>query len=83
MRILWLAALPLIVAGCGQTVPTFTKLDGRALNPEQLATDKVICQGELSKAWMSSTVEGLGRHYAALDVYDACMAQRGYRVTRT
>ena len=82
MRFLLIVFVSLMVAGCGPTKPAFTRLDGRAISQPQIEADKVICQGELSKAWLSANNAGFYRNEAAIEVFDGCMTQRGYRVER-
>jgi hypothetical protein len=88
---LWLAALPLIVAGCGPTGSTAYRLDGRRISTDpkldqQWLTDKTICVGEEQKANMSAgfgdsgLAGALARAQAQRDVFSGCMAQRGYRI---
>ena len=91
MRILWLAALPLIVAGCASNSSTAIRLDGKEIRSDpkliaQWQTDKTICIGEEQKANISGGFGDAGlagamaRNQALRDIFSGCMAQRGYNI---
>jgi hypothetical protein len=80
----------LAIAGCATapSAPTWTRIDGQPMTPEQLTLDQTACQVEMQTSNLNDTMEGSIRFDAngsyntkvrALDkVYAGCMAQRGY-----
>jgi hypothetical protein len=73
--ILYLAA-----AGCASLPETFTRVDGRALDPKQLSTDQAICQDEIKDSLSTGNRTTIwGPTEDAITVYTDCMAQHGYR----
>ena len=69
----------LSLADCVPLPETFTRVDGRALDPQQLLNDEVICQGEIKKNLSTdnqTTIQGPSED--AIAVYTVCMAQKGY-----
>lgn len=72
------------LAGCGPTKTTYFRLDGRSVPPDpklvqQFETDKAVCLGDAQKAWLAGGNAGPYRNQAAGDVFEGCMAGRGYR----
>jgi hypothetical protein len=80
----------LAVAGCAAaTVPTtWTRPDGRAIDPAQLDADKTVCRGEMDQAELVTNARGLapiylpGQESPSVKVYNGCMAQHGYAAAR-
>lgn len=77
------------LAGCATQKPaSWRRVDGAPINPQQAAVDQTFCRGEMQKSNLSATMEDdlrLGvrgffnpRDDALRNVYDGCMAQRGY-----
>ena len=67
----------LSLADCVPLPETFTRVDGRALDPQQLLNDEVICQGEIKKNLSTdnqTTIQGPSED--AIAVYTVCMAQK-------
>src|ERR1700728_2219485 len=71
------------------TAPTtWTRLDGRAIDPTRLEADKTICRGEMEQAERVTNARALvpiylpGQESPSLKVYNGCMAQHGYAVAR-
>jgi len=76
---LWICCVFITLGGCSTQPREFVPIDGRAITPEQFQVDRLICQGEMQKANLASTAEaGIGRGRAVVQVFDGCMAQRGY-----
>ena len=67
----------LSLADCVPLPETFTRVDGRALDPQQLLNDEVICQGEIKKNLSTDNQTTI-----QVAVYSVCMAQKGYRAAR-
>jgi hypothetical protein len=67
---------------------TWTRLDGRAVDPSQLEADKTVCRGEMEQAQLVTNARGLvaiqlpGQESPLLKVYTGCMAQRGYAAAK-
>lgn len=80
----------LAVAACTTaTVPTtWTRLDGRAIDPAQLEADKTICRGKMEQAEAVINARALvpiylpGQESPLLKLYNGCMAEHGYAVGR-
>jgi len=80
----------LAVAACtAAPLPTtWTRPDGRAIDPTQLEADKTVCRGEMEQAELVTNSRGLmpiylpGQESPSVKVYDGCMAQHGYAVAR-
>ena len=78
------------VAACtAAPVPaTWTRADGRAIDPTQLAADKTVCRGEMEQAELVTNARGLmpiylpGQESPSVKVYNGCMAQHGYAAAR-
>jgi hypothetical protein len=78
----------LAVAACTTaTVPTtWTRADGRAIDPAQLEADKTVCHGEMEQAELVTNARGLvpiylpGQERPSVKVYNGCMARHGYAV---
>jgi hypothetical protein len=76
----------LAVAACtSATMPTtWTRPDGRAIDPTQLEADKTICRGEMEQAERITNARALtpiylpGQESPSLKLYNGCMAQHGY-----
>lgn len=90
-RVLLVAAL--CVGGCASSgISGWSRIDGRAEDPQQLAADQTVCRGEMDKAGLSSnreprfTIGQSGivseRRAAMTSVFEGCMAQRGYVAIR-
>lgn len=88
-------ALALALAGCAtaRTAPVWIRADGAAVDPQRLALDQTVCQGEMQRASMSGVqldtgnpftdgVNGANRYLAGQDVLKGCMAGRGYLLTQ-
>jgi hypothetical protein len=76
--ILYLAA-----AGCASLPPTFSRVDGRSLDPKQLSTDQAFCRGEINVNLATGDQTTIwGPTEDAITVYTVCMAQRGYRAAK-
>ncbi len=84
-----LMTIGLAIAGCATApAPTWTRIDGRPMTPDQLTLDQTACQGEMQKTNLTNTVKSgiafdangpYNTKDRALDqVYVGCMAQRGY-----
>lgn len=66
--------------GCNQPPPVgWYRTDGTVPTPEQLSVEQTICRGEVQKANLSSSNQGISiaRSMAEQDAYAGCMAQRG------
>jgi hypothetical protein len=75
--------LCLAAAGCATLPDTFTRLDGRALDPKQLSTDEAFCQGEIKNNLSTANQTTIrGPTEDAIAVYTGCMAQKGYRASK-
>ena len=73
--ILYLAA-----AGCASLPQTFTRVDGRALDPKELSTDQAICWSEIKDSLSTGNQTTIwGPTEDAITVYAGCVAQHGYR----
>jgi hypothetical protein len=80
----------LAVAACTTaTVPTtWTRPDGRAIDPTQLKADKTICQGKMEQAEIITNARALvpiylpGEESPSIKLYNGCMAEHGYAVAR-
>jgi hypothetical protein len=75
--------LCLAAAGCATLPDTFTRLDGRALDPKQLSTDEAFCQGEIKNNLSTAhqtTIRGPTED--AIAVSTSCMALKGYRASK-
>jgi hypothetical protein len=60
--------------------PVCTRVDGRALDANQLLTDEGMCRGEVKdnlSAGNQTTIRGPTED--AIAVYTSCMTRRGYR----
>ena len=80
----------LVVDACTTAaVPTtWTKPDGRAIDPTQLEADKAICRSRMDEAELVTNARGLmpiylpGQESPLLKVYNGCMAERCYAVAK-
>jgi hypothetical protein len=80
----------LAVAACTTaTVPTtWTRPDGRAIDPTQLEADKTICRGKMEQAELVTNARALvpiylpGQESPSIKVYNGCMGEHGYAVAR-
>lgn len=80
----------LVMAACiSAPLPTtWTRADGRAIDPSRLEADKTICQSEMEQAQLVTNARGLvpvylpGQESPLLKVYNGCMAQHGYAVAK-
>jgi hypothetical protein len=80
----------LVVAACTTvTIPTtWTRPDGRVIDPTQLEADKTICRGKIEQAELVTNARALvpiylpGQESPLLKVYNGCMAEHGYAVAR-
>jgi hypothetical protein len=80
----------LAVAACtAAPLPTtWTRPDGRAIDPTQLEADKTVCRGEMEQAERITYARGLvplylpGQESPSAKVYTGCMAQHGYAAAR-
>lgn len=79
----WLA-LPLVatLAACATAPKAWTRPDGKAPSPEQVALDETACHGEQQRAQLSGNFKtglaGVERYNQGVDVYVGCMASHGY-----
>jgi len=78
-----------IVACSTSTVPTtWTRPDGRAIDPTQLEADKTVCRSKMEQAELVINAGALipiylpGQESPLLKVYNGCMAEHGYAVAR-
>lgn len=81
-----LAALAL--SACASQPKGWQRADAKPSTPDQLALDETVCRGEMQKSRLSSTMEAgisIGpnglyspKAMAVEQVYDGCMAQRGW-----
>jgi hypothetical protein len=89
MRLIGLLLAVAALAGCATAPPpTWTRVDGKPIAPDQLTLDQTACQGERQKTNLTNTVKsGISvdangvydpKARALADVYVGCMAQRGY-----
>jgi hypothetical protein len=70
----------LAAAGCAALPGTYTRVDGRALDPKQLSTDQAICRSEINANLSTGNqTTTWGPTEDAITVYTVCMAQHGYR----
>jgi hypothetical protein len=80
----------LAVAACAAApLPTtWTRTDGRAIDPTQLEADKTVCHGEMEQAERVTNARGLvpiylpGQESPSAKVYNGCMARHGYAAAR-
>jgi hypothetical protein len=80
----------LAVAACAAApLPTtWTRADGRAIDPTQLEADKTVCHGEMEQAELVTNARGLvpiylpGQESPSVKVYNGCMARHGYAAVR-
>jgi hypothetical protein len=81
----------LVVAACttATTVPTtWTKADGRPIDPAQLQTDKTICRSRMEEGERVTNARALtpiylpGQESPLVKVYNGCMAEHGYAVAK-
>jgi hypothetical protein len=80
----------LAMAACASApLPTtWTRLDGRAVDPSRLEADKTVCRGEMEQAQLVTNARGLvplqlpGQESPLLKVYNGCMAQHGYAAAK-
>jgi hypothetical protein len=76
----------LAVAACAAaTLPTtWTRVDGRPIDPTRLEADKTVCRGEMEQAELVTSARGLmpiylpGQESPLIKVYNGCMARHGY-----
>lgn len=78
-----------VVACTTPTLPTtWTRPDGRAIDPAQLEADKTICQSKMEQAELVINARALtpiylpGQESPIVKVYNGCMAEHGYAVAR-
>jgi hypothetical protein len=80
----------LAVAACTPpTLPTtWTRLDGRAIDPGQLEADKTVCRSKMEEGEAITNARGLmpiylpGQESPLVKLYNGCMAEHGYAVAR-
>jgi len=80
----------LAVAACAAApLPTtWTRVDGRPIDPTQLEADKTVCRGEMDQAELVTSARGLmpiylpGQESPLIKVYNGCMARHGYAPAR-
>ena len=74
----WLAIGLLLVAGCAPDLGTWTKLEG---TPEALNQDSRECQQDARYASYDHLMWGkpMSELHIDLDIYAACMRDRGYQ----
>jgi hypothetical protein len=80
----------LVVGACTtQTVPTtWTRPDGRAIDPAQLEADKTICRSRMEEGERVTNARALtpiylpGQESPLVKAYKGCMAEHGYAVAR-
>lgn len=87
-RVAAVCLIALALAGCGPTKTTYYRLDGRTIPPDprlvqQFETDRSICLGDAQKAWLAGGEAGPYRNQATDQVFQGCMAGRGYRAERS
>jgi hypothetical protein len=82
--ILFGAVLYLAAAGCAPLPQTtFSRVDGRAVDPKQLSTDQAMCQGEIKDNLSTGNqITIWGPTEDAIAVYTGCMAQHDYKVAK-
>lgn len=84
-----LVILAFVLVGCAeQKAVSWRRIDGHTANQQQLVADHTVCSGEMQKANLSATMEPgfvIGsqgiynpKDRAMMQVFDGCMAQRGY-----
>ena len=67
-------------AGCSALPETFTRVDGRALDPTKLSIDEAICRGEIKNNLSTANQITIGGPTEdAIAIYMICMAENGYR----
>jgi PBP1b-binding outer membrane lipoprotein LpoB len=69
----------LALGGCATTTAQsedWTRADGQPISPQQLALDKIACEGIVQKAPVSGSSGPLSR------IYNDCMAERGWVAVR-
>ena len=78
-----------VVACTTSAVPTtWTRSDGRAIDPAQLEADKTVCRSKMEQAELVINARGLvpiylpGQESPSVKVYNGCMAEHGYAVVR-
>ena len=70
----------LAAVGCAALPPTFSRVDGRSLDPKELSTDQAICRVEIkTNLSIGNQTTTWGPTEDAITVYTVCMAQHGYR----
>jgi hypothetical protein len=76
-------ALYFAVASCTSLPQTFTRVDGRFLDPKQLPIDQATCREEI-KDNLSTKNEATiwGSTEDEITIYSECMARHGYRVVK-
>jgi hypothetical protein len=77
------ATFVLSLADCAPLPESFTRVDGRHPDPNQLLNDEAICRGEIKKNLSTdnqTTIHGPTEDATA--VYTVCMAQKGYRAEK-
>ena len=80
----------LTVAACAAApLPaTWTRPDGRTIDPAQLEADAAVCRGEMEQAELVTNTRRLvplylpGQESPLGKVYTGCMAQHGYAAAR-
>jgi hypothetical protein len=80
----------LTLSACASApLPTsWTRTDGRRIDPAQLEADKTVCRGEMEQAQTITAARGLaplqlpGQESPTAKVYSGCMAQHGYAAAR-
>jgi hypothetical protein len=83
-----LLLVPLLLASCATAPMVWTRVDGAAVIPAQLELDQTSCRGEMQRANLSSTKKPLideildPREQPLNQVYDSCMASKGYVYSR-
>jgi hypothetical protein len=78
-----IATFVLSLADCAPLPESFTRVDGRALDQNQLLNDEAICRGEIKNNLSTdnqTTIHGPTEDATA--VYTVCMAQKGYRAEK-
>ncbi len=75
-----LAVAALGLMSCAARNVQWSRPDGQAVSPQQIALDRAACEGEMQKANMSAGENHviLGQSRGMRAVYNGCMASKGY-----
>lgn len=70
----------LLLAGCATAPPLWLRIDGKQVSDLQFEADQTACRGETQKANLATArqIGLLSRMQATDEVYNGCMAGRGY-----